>query len=111
MPKRLYRTIYHVHAESDCPVHGGHYLSGMGYKKADIQPLITDVVEDLPFYYDSCPLEEVRGIFDGTQEQYVETVTRGGKEVESYTLSDLMPVYKLYVTKKRRIGEVKDANN
>ena len=92
-----HKTNYYVRAEAKCPIHNTHTLTGTGVEKSHIQPLITDVVADLPFYY-SCAIEEVQGIYTGLVKSYKRAI---GNKFE-YKSDPIETQEKVYITKKVR---------
>lgn len=94
------RTEYFTCAYSYCDTcTREHGLSGTGKKKSDIQPLITETVKDLLFYYDSDKhsLKEVKGEFIGTQDTYSYVDSIG---IKRFIKNPIDYVNKIYVTKK-----------
>lgn len=97
MSKTLLRTDYLVYGQGFCDkCLKNHTLTGTGTKKAHVQPLINDVVKDLTFYYDKCDIKEVRGVFAGEQDIFVQIINNKRR----ISVGEIRDVNKVYMVKK-----------
>lgn len=85
------RTEYAVHANTVCPDHGEHSLSGTGTIKRHIEPLIKDLVEDIRFYY-PCATGKVEGIYTGST-VVKKRIVNGKTEIKFVPLERTSKVY------------------
>ena len=98
--KELIRTDHYVYAEFDCEVHESHALSGTCTSKAQIQPLLKELANDVTFYHDKCSAKEVSAVYAANQDVYRVTTKANDKTTTATEFGEVTRQDKTYFVRK-----------